>query len=253
MLRALLDPAVSDLTENSLAGCDFTLLDGADPQSTALGVTAIGELTLVVTDTTRPLGAVRVQCSGQHTVLFVDNRTWGGNLQASIRTLGTGSLVFFNDIGDRFVRLYDVSLRSHGQVLFWGRGASAVGCSMEIDGTNAIVAVGDDALISDDVWFRNHDMHAIHDLASGAAIGRPAVNTILERHVWLGHGAMLLQAERIGMGAIVGARALVKGGVPAKAVVAGTPARVIRDNVSWGRLQAGMTAAERLSIGLDPL
>jgi hypothetical protein len=33
-------------------------------------------------------------------------------------------------------------------------------------------------------------------------------------------------------------------------VVAGTPARVIREGVSWGRSNNGMTAAERLSIGL---
>jgi acetyltransferase-like isoleucine patch superfamily enzyme len=121
---------------------------------------------------------------------------------------------------------------------------------MEIEGEGVGVVIGDDALISNGVWIRNHDMHAIHDLRTGARINRQPVQTVLERHVWLGHDAMLLNAERIGMGAIVGTRALVKGTVPPRVVVAGTPARVIREGVSWGRSNNGMTGAERLAIGL---
>ncbi|ODU58647.1 MAG: hypothetical protein ABS99_04200 [Acetobacteraceae bacterium SCN 69-10] len=107
-----------------------------------------------------------------------------------------------------------------------GAGASAVGLSMEVEGDGAGVVVGDDALVSGGVWIRNHDMHAIHDLATGARLDRPPVTTVLERHVWLGQDAMLLNTERVGMGAIVGARALVKGVVPPRVVAAGTPARV---------------------------
>ena len=45
----------------------------------------------------------------------------------------------------------------------------------------------------------------------------------------------------------------IKGRVPAKVTVAGMPARVIRENVSWGRDLVGMTDAERRSIELDLL
>jgi hypothetical protein len=48
-------------------------------------------------------------------------------------------------------------------------------------------------------------------------------------------------------------RALVKGTVPPRVVVAGTPARVIREGVSWGRSNNGMTTAERTAIGLPAL
>jgi len=59
--------------------------------------------------------------------------------------------------------------------------------------------------------------------------------------------------ERIGMGTIVGARSIVKGEVPPRVLVAGAPARVIREGTSWGRHPYGMTAAERRSIGIaDP-
>ena len=48
-------------------------------------------------------------------------------------------------------------------------------------------------------------------------------------------------------------RALVKGQVPPRVAVAGTPARVLREGVSWGRSGYAMTQHERASIGLGPL
>jgi acetyltransferase-like isoleucine patch superfamily enzyme len=100
------------------------------------------------------------------------------------------------------------------------------------------------------VWIRNYDMHAIHDLRTGMRINRPPVDTILERHVWLGQDALLLGCARIGMGTIIGARSLVKGRVPARVAAVGTPARIIREDVSWGRDSHGMVGAERVALGL---
>lgn len=250
-LSGILDPRVSSATEESFANRDYVIMDAADEEARRLGVTAVGEgITLVVTDPSRKLGDIRIQSGGRDNTLFFDNVTWGGNCHASIRMLGSDTVMLFNDIGDEYVAMPDIYLRSNGQFVFWGRGASAVGVSMEIEGDGIGVIIGDDALISNGVWIRNHDMHAIHDLRTGARVNRMPVQTVIERHVWLGQDAMLLGTERIGMGAIVGTRSLVKGTVPPRVVVAGTPARVIREGVSWGRSNAGMTAAERLAIGL---
>ncbi len=250
-LTGILDPRVTAVAEDSYTTRDYTIMDAGDEDARRLGVTSIGEgITLVVTDPTRKLGDIRIQSSGRDNTLFFDNLTWGGNCHASIRMLGSDTVMLFNDIGDEYVAMPDIYLRSNGQFVFWGRGASAVGVSMEIEGEGIGVIVGDDALISNGVWIRNHDMHAIHDLRTGTRINRTPVQTVIERHVWLGQDAMLLDTERIGMGAIVGTRSLVKGTVPPRVVVAGTPARVIREGVSWGRSNNGMTAAERLSIGL---
>jgi acetyltransferase-like isoleucine patch superfamily enzyme len=250
-LTGILDPRVTAVAEDTYAARDYAIMDAGDEEARRLGVTALGGgVTLVVTDPSRKLGDIRIQSNGRDNTLFFDNLTWGGNCHASIRMLGSDTVMLFNDIGDEYVAMPDIYLRSNGQFVFWGRGASAVGLSMEIEGEGIGVIIGDDALISNGVWIRNHDMHAIHDLRTGTRINRPPVQTVIERHVWLGQDAMLLGTERIGMGAIVGTRSLVKGTVPPRVVVAGTPARVIREGVSWGRSNNGMTAAERLSIGL---
>jgi maltose O-acetyltransferase len=52
---------------------------------------------------------------------------------------------------------------------------------------------------------------------------------VIEDNVWLGGGAILLPGVRIGRNAVVGAGAVVSRDVPANTVVAGNPARVIRE------------------------
>ncbi len=49
--------------------------------------------------------------------------------------------------------------------------------------------------------------------------------------VWIGHGAIVLPGRRVGTGAVVGAGAVVTRDVPDYAVVAGVPARRIRQRL----------------------
>ena len=53
--------------------------------------------------------------------------------------------------------------------------------------------------------------------------------------VWVGANATILAGVKIGDGAIVAAGALVRNDVPARALVAGFPARVLRENVTWDK------------------
>lgn len=63
---------------------------------------------------------------------------------------------------------------------------------------------------------------------------------VIEDDVWIGHGAIILPGcRRIGRGAIVGAGAIVTRDVPAYAIVAGNPARVLRERFT-PEMQAAM-------------
>ncbi|MCV3765997.1 CatB-related O-acetyltransferase [Rhizobium sp. TRM95796] len=56
----------------------------------------------------------------------------------------------------------------------------------------------------------------------------PVRDTVVGHDVWIGHEAAVMPGVRIGPGAIIAARAVVKRDVPAYAVVGGNPAGIIR-------------------------
>lgn len=72
---------------------------------------------------------------------------------------------------------------------------------------------------------------AAHDLQAEARIQgwEVAKPIVIEDNVWIGGGAILLPGVRIGRNAVVGAGAVVTRSVAANMVVAGNPARVIRE------------------------
>jgi acetyltransferase-like isoleucine patch superfamily enzyme len=72
----------------------------------------------------------------------------------------------------------------------------------------------------------------IHELVV-AGVPRPRTRPVsLGDHAWIGCGATVLGAT-IGAGAVVAAGSVVTTDVPAQAVVAGNPARVVKKDVVW--------------------
>ena len=64
---------------------------------------------------------------------------------------------------------------------------------------------------------------------AGAENGyRPAGDTVIGNDVWIGREAVIMPGVTIGDGAIIGTRAQVTKDVPAYAVVAGNPGRVVK-------------------------
>lgn len=58
--------------------------------------------------------------------------------------------------------------------------------------------------------------------------GLEGLLTIIEDDVWVGHGAIILAGVKIGRGAIVAAGSVVTKDVPAYAIMAGVPAKLLR-------------------------
>jgi acetyltransferase-like isoleucine patch superfamily enzyme len=95
------------------------------------------------------------------------------------------------------------------------------------------IVIGSNTSIADLATIRDTDFHQVEP---GAPI-RSAPITI-GRNVWIGHGALISPGVTIGDHSVVAAHALVTTDVPARTVVAGLPAQVIRQftaDDSWIR------------------
>lgn len=96
------------------------------------------------------------------------------------------------------------------------------------------ITIGDDCMIAADVQLMTSDCHSILDLTTRERINF-AENIDIGDHVWIGLQAMILKGAKIGTGSVVGMRSVVTGTVPDHSLVAGCPARVVRENVDWDR------------------
>lgn len=96
-------------------------------------------------------------------------------------------------------------------------------CSQEI-------TFGKNVIIAQNVIIRDSDVHHIIDgdieLPNSAPIH-------IGSDVWIGTGAIVLKGVTIGDGAVVAAGAVVTNDVPEYAIVAGNPAKVIKNNIRW--------------------
>ena len=88
------------------------------------------------------------------------------------------------------------------------------------------ITIGKDCVISHDFTIMDSDAHEIN--------GSKNINPIhIGNHVWIGTRVTILNGVTIGDGAVIAAGAIVTEDVPARSLVGGVPAKVIKENVEW--------------------
>ncbi len=103
------------------------------------------------------------------------------------------------------------------------------------------LSIGNFCSIGPNVWFIPSADHSLNHISTypykvnvlgevleGVAKG----DIVVEDDVWIGLGATILSGVRIGQGAVIAAGAVVSKDVPPYAIVAGTPAKPLKNRVS---------------------
>ena len=90
------------------------------------------------------------------------------------------------------------------------------------------IEIGNNVAISENVCIRDSDNHNI--LNSAHVKTKPIK---IGNYVWIGMNVIILKGVTIGDGAIIAAGAVVNRDVPAKSLVGGIPAKILKSNVEW--------------------
>lgn len=111
------------------------------------------------------------------------------------------------------------------------------------------VSIGGESMFSNRIIIESSDHHAIYDLGTGERInGGSGVH--IGRHVWIGRDTRINKGAIVADDCIIGQNSLVTGTHCADphAIYAGIPARKIRANVTWSRMQAESLSAMEASV-----
>lgn len=162
----------------------------------------------------------KIECNGK---LDVGSKENVASKQETRFSMGNDSKLIVNgkfNIGfGSDVRVFDSAQLKLGSGYF--NGFVQVVCAKKIE-------IGNNVAIARDVIIRDTDAHQIVDSKH-----QMKQEVIIGDNVWIGTRAIIMKGVHIGDGAVVAAGAIVTKDVPANAIVAGVPAKVIRENIKW--------------------
>lgn len=99
---------------------------------------------------------------------------------------------------------------------------------------NGKILIGDDCMLSNNIEIRNGDSHSIIDIETSKRINQ-AENVIIGNHVWVGSGTTILKGVTINDNSIVGTGSIVTNSCLENSIIAGIPAKVVKQNITWKR------------------
>ena len=99
-----------------------------------------------------------------------------------------------------------------------------------IEGTR--ISIGNNCLLSSNIVLRTGDSHNIYNI-DGLRIN-PSSDIVIGDHVWIGYGAMINKGVHISDNTVIGNGSIVtRSFEEAGIIIAGVPAKQIKDSITW--------------------
>lgn len=126
-----------------------------------------------------------------------------------------------------------------GQYFEWGSGSTAMNLKVELTEAFASALVGEDCMFAANVQLRPTDGHAIFDKQTGKVTNKITAPLTIGKHCWIGEGVRFTKNSKIANNTIVGMGSIVtKKFNQEDIIIAGSPAKIIKENVRWDRASA---------------
>jgi carbonic anhydrase/acetyltransferase-like protein (isoleucine patch superfamily) len=125
-------------------------------------------------------------------------------------------------------------LQGDNTIVEIGKGTTVLGCTFFAIECDSSIIIGEDCMLSWGIEIRTSDWHSIYDMDTDERINQQKLVHIHDR-VWIGSHAIILKGVTVDSDSIIGTHSIVTKSVPSNVVVAGNPAKVIRENVKWDK------------------
>lgn len=126
----------------------------------------------------------------------------------------------------------DRSVQTGCDIRIWQNAILELGTGYFNNGVQIVcqdhIRIGNNVVVARDVIIRDSDAHRLD--TPGFRMTSPVV---IGDNVWIAARAVIMKGVTVGEGAVVAAGAVVTKDVPPHTLVAGVPARIIRENITW--------------------
>lgn len=130
--------------------------------------------------------------------------------------------------GSKFDGPCNITLEGNA-TLYIGRNSGIRGVTFIVkDGK---ITVGSNCMFGYGILLRNNDGHKILD--SEGNVTNPPRDVTLQDHVWLCERCSILKGVTIGSDSVIAFGAVVTKDCPPNSIMAGNPARVVKENINW--------------------
>lgn len=114
-----------------------------------------------------------------------------------------------------------------------------IGSSSAFNGTSVIhfhetgkIHIGSQCLFAHNVSISTSHVHKIIDKTTGERLNPPG-DIFIDDHVWVSQDASIWGGANIGQDSVVGKNTMISKSFPDSCIIAGSPAKIIRENVTW--------------------
>jgi acetyltransferase-like isoleucine patch superfamily enzyme len=123
-------------------------------------------------------------------------------------------------------------LEDENNSILIGKNTTIQSAHIAVTERNKKVIIGEDCMLAEEIIIRTGDSHPIFDANTKQLINH-GKDVIIKNKVWIGTRSQILKGVEIDDHAIVGAGSVVTQSVKARSIVAGNPAKLIKENIYW--------------------
>lgn len=170
-------------------------------------------------------GTLTIRLGSNSRIEVGNGCTFNGNNSISVVNESTITLGTKCALGDSDILSYDsISV---------GNGSNLGECTI-VANIKSPIRIGNDCLFSSNIHVRSGDGHTIFDLNKKTSLLEEKERFVnIGDHVWIGSSATIIHNADIGNGCAIGTGSLVNKKFKNNCLIAGSPARIIRDSIVW--------------------